>query len=160
MTDDAPRQPDGKFATGAGWTSEQAREAARKSHVPGVRKKASEADVEGLLQEAGVDPDTAPATLRVLAQNAVKGSSADMKLFLSQTGQLTGNEKYDGKGPCPTCGQTPGEGLTVQAGQIASLDHSVETLTKLVEESEALILREHGIDLHPVPYAPEEKKKP
>lgn len=157
MTALIPRDPDGTFGKGAGWTSDQAREAARKSHAPGVRRSRGDLDdaINDLLQEAGVKPGEAPATLRVLAKNAIKGSSADMRLFLQQTGQLQGtNEKYDGKGPCPTCGQTPGEGLTIPAGQIGSLKLSMGTLTELVEQSEALIAREREIDKHPIPYQP------
>jgi hypothetical protein len=159
MPDDKPRSSDGTFAGGAGWTSEQAREAARRSHLPGVRKSKDdiEDEVNALLQEAGVEPKDAPATLRVLAKNAIKGSSADMRLFLQQTGQLQGtNEKYDGKGPCPTCGQTPGEGLSIEGGQIVSVGKSLEELDRLISLSESLVAREHEIDANPIPYkAPE-----
>lgn len=158
MPDDKPRSSDGTFAGGAGWTSEQAREAARRSHLPGVRKSKDdiEDEVNALLQEAGVEPKDAPATLRVLAKNAIKGSSADMRLFLQQTGQLQGNDKYDGKGPCPTCGQTPGEGLTIAHAQLDSMSHTLKLLTDMVEQSEALVAREREIDANPIPYkAPE-----
>lgn len=146
--DQLPRSPDGTFGQGAGWTPEQAREAAIKSHAAGVRKSKSaiEENVLDLLAEAGLDA-SAPTTIRILAEKAVKGSSADLRLFLQQTGQLqNANEKYDGKGPCPTCGQTPGEGLTIAAAQVGSLGHTLEQLETLVAQSEALVAREKALD--------------
>ena len=159
MADDAPRDSKGQFAEGAGWTSEQARAAALKSHAPGVRRMTPdklEEEINKLISEAGVDPDKAPATLRTLAKNAIKGASSDMKLWLTQTGQLQqANEKYDGKGPCPTCGQTPGEGLSIRQGQVESIAKTLKRLEALVTESEKMVQREHGIDLHPVPFQQE-----
>ena len=38
MADDSPRKEDGTFAKGAGWSSEEARAAAMRSHAPGVRR--------------------------------------------------------------------------------------------------------------------------
>ena len=157
MTDDIPRNEDGTFGKGAGWTSDQAREAARRSHAPGTRKTSSdrvEQEVNELLQERGVDPATAPTTLKILARNAIKGTSADMRLLLQQFGELQGtNDKYDGKGPCPTCGQTPGEGLVLSLAQRESQAKALAQLEQLVSESEALVQREREIDKHPIPYS-------
>ena len=162
MTDDIPRNEDGTFGKGAGWTSDQAREAARRSHAPGTRKTSAdrvEQEVNELLTEVGVDPEKAATTLRVLARNAIKGSSADMRLFLQQTSQLQGtNEKYDGKGPCPTCGQTPGEGLVLPTVQRESLARALAQMEQLVTEAEERVRREREIDKYPIPYSTEAPK--
>jgi len=116
-----------------GWTSDQAREAQKKSMAS--RAEASGKAKDLVREVLGVEWEDADPVIRGLAENAVKGSSADWRLLLQQVGRLKGTEnKYDGKGPCPTCGQTPGQGLTITADTIEHLHHARQLLQELIEE--------------------------
>lgn len=142
-----PRQSGGKFGKGSGFTSEQAREAAKKGTR--VSKKDFQGRVAQLLEDAnfGNGGKSAPETIRLLAEKAIKGSSADLRLFLQQTGQLQdARDKYDGTGPCPTCGQTPGEGLTLAGKQFDSLAAALAELEGLLSLSERTIVQEKKLD--------------
>lgn len=113
------------------FTKENAREMAARA-VEARREIA--ANVATMLAEAGMDPDTAPETLVALARKAAKGDTAAMRLFLAQTGQLKGNQEWDGVGECPTCGLDPSGGLVIGADDMDSLDRAVGILRKLLAE--------------------------
>ena len=110
------------------FTSETAREAAKKSNES---KRLRKTEVDALLIEAGFDPPgDAPETLRQLALKAVKGSSADMRLFLQQSGQLVKapGADWDGSGACPTCGLDPAGGLVLQTEDMEAISRCIELL--------------------------------
>jgi hypothetical protein len=99
------------------------------------RQEASGRARDLVKEVLGVEWDDADPIIRGLAENAVKGSSADWRLLLQQVGRLKGSEnRYDGKGPCPTCGQTPGQGLTITADTIEHLHRARQLLKELIEE--------------------------
>lgn len=68
-----------------------------------------------LLEEEGFDePEKAPAELRLLAEKAVGGNTADMQLFLRQSQKLRpspkGQEMHEPDGRCPHCDEDMGSG--------------------------------------------------
>ena len=139
-----PRQPGGQFTKGSGFTSETAK--AARAIQRSMGKSEAKNRVEQLLEEAGFEED-APETIRLLAEKAVRGSQADMRLFLQQTNQIQSpQDKWDGQGPCPTCGQVPGEGLVLAGRQFDSVDHAVQELDRLLTASELLVQREKVFD--------------
>ena len=106
----------------------------------GVEARVSrKGEVEKLLLEAGYeDTSKAPETIRQLALSAVKGTAADMRLYLQQTGQLTKGPAtdWDGLGNCPTCGLDPAGGLVLEAEDMAGLSRAVERLQEIVGVTE------------------------
>ena len=95
-----------------------------------------------LIAEAGVSEDEITDTLIELAKKAIKGSAADMRLFLQQTGQLTkGPEKdWDGQSNCPTCGLDPAGGLVITADDVKAVIRAVERLDEIVGATDVALL--------------------
>lgn len=117
----------------APWTSEQARAAQKRSMDA---RKEGAGSARRLLEERGIEWDKADEHLKLLATNAAKGGASEMRLFLQQFEELKGTnkDKWDGKGPCPTCGQIPGQGLTITADTIEHLHRARRLLKELLEE--------------------------
>ncbi len=95
-----------------------------------------------LIAEAGVSEDEITDTLIELAKKAIKGSAADMRLFLQQTGQLTkGPEKdWDGQSNCPTCGLDPAGGLVITADDVKMIDRAIGRLEEITNDGKDLDL--------------------
>lgn len=118
------------------WTAEEARENQKKS---AVSRKNNDRAIADLLEEAGYpDVEKAPRSLRELAKNAVRGSAADMRLWLQQSGQLKkplGSE-WDREGICPLCGADPSGGLVIHAETIEQLARAKLLLKELLEDDD------------------------
>lgn len=112
----AERDERGRFTKGGGASPE------RMAEVRAQRDDVGKL-VDDLITEAGLDPKTVEATLRLLARKAVKGTATDRRAWLQQTGQLKKStaDDWDGTGTCPTCGLDSTGGLVLSSDTLDEL---------------------------------------